>query len=238
MDYTSARLARLTHAHAAHELSQRLVAVASTHADGYGRGAFHTEEAAQVLSDAQALLGAAVVADRLHGCSWSEVGEALEVSKQSAHERFAGSEREFREALLFPDRQPTPDMPRYTVAPYAVQAPDQVREQLDRWVVKRRSRSGPERDEPEPVTRGLAAMRDSWVTDRMGEVLALSQALIDRTLPDGITYEQARRRHAELKVQLYERMISQNPNDTKIALALMQAREDLTTLDADAPAAQ
>jgi len=69
-------------------------------------------------------------------------------------------------------------------------------------------------------------------------VLALSQALIDRTLPDGITYEQARRRHAELKVQLYERMISQNPDDTKIALALMQAREDLTTLHVDAPAAQ
>jgi len=76
-------------------------------------------------------------------------------------------------------------------------------------VVEHRQSNGPDRDEPEPVTRGLAAMRDSWVTDRMGEVLALSQALIDHTLPDGITHEQARHRHAELKVQLYERMISQ-----------------------------
>lgn len=39
-------------------------------------------------------------------------------------------------------------------------------------------------------------------------------------------------------MQLYERMTSQNPDDTKIALALMQAREDLTTLHVDEPAAQ
>lgn len=145
MDCTSARLARLTHAHAAHELSERLVAVTSTYADAYGRGAFHTEEAAQVLSDAQALLAAAVVADRVRGCSWTEVGEALGVSKQSAHERFAGSEREFREAILFPDRQAAPEMPGYTVAPYAVQSPDQgpraARPLGDRAPVKQRPRA-------------------------------------------------------------------------------------------------
>lgn len=237
MDYTPSRLARLTHAHAAHELSDRLVSVACTHSDGYGRGAFLTEEAAQVLSDAQALLAAAVVADRLRGASWSEVGESLQISKQSAHERFTSSERDFRDALLFPHRQSEHGGLGYT-APYALEAPDAVRERLDQWVVEQRRRSGPTRDEAEPVTRGLAAMRESFTMDRTSEILRLRQALIDHQLPGGVSYQHARRRHAELKVALYERMVSENPDDTKIALQLMQARENLTALESTDQAAQ
>ncbi len=238
MDYTPSRLARLTHAHAAYELSDRLVSVACTHSDGYGRGAFLTEEAAQVLSDAQALLAAAVVADRLRGASWSEVGESLQISKQSAHERFTSSERDFRDALLFPHRQSEHGGLGYTAAPYAVEAPDAVREQLDQWVVKQHRNSGPDHEQAEPVTRGLAAMRESFTMDRTSEILRLSQALIDHQLPAGVSYQHARRRHAELKVALYERMVNENPDDTKIALQLMQARENLTALKSTDQAAQ
>jgi len=39
-------------------------------------------------------------------------------------------------------------------------------------------------------------------------------------------------------VKLYERMTSENPHDTQVALQLIQAREDLVTLDVDQPAAQ
>ena len=62
-------------------------------------------------------------------------------------------------------------------------------------------------------------------------MLQLSQMLIDRKLPTGVSYEQARRRHAELKVALYERMTADRPDDTKVALQWMQAREDLAALD-------
>jgi hypothetical protein len=74
-------------------------------------------------------------------------------------------------------------------------------------------------------------MRDSWTIDRMGEVLQLSQALIDRKLPTGVSYERARRRQAELKVELYERMAADHSEDSDVALQLMRAREDLTLLD-------
>jgi hypothetical protein len=232
MEYTPKALARLAHADAAHELSERLVAQAATYADGYGRGAYLTEEAATVVRDAIDLLRAAVVADRLRDASWSEVGEALEISKQSAHERFANVEREFREALLFPHRHPEPPPALgYTVAPYAVQEPDRVRERLDAWVIERGRSSGPGRNEPEPVTRGLAAMSDTWITERMSQVLELSDALIRRELPNGVTYEQAQRRHAELKVELYERMAADRPDDIDVAAQLAQARQALAALE-------
>jgi hypothetical protein len=234
MDYTPRMLARLAHAEAAHELSERLVEVASTHADSWGRGAFLTEEAWQVLSEANDLLAAAVVTDRLRGASWSEVGEALGgMTKQSAHTRFAEAEREFREALLFPHRHPEPPPALgNTVAPYAVLEPDRVRERLDEWVVEHRRSSGPSRDEPEPVTRGLAELAHTRTLDLMGQVLELSGMLIHDKLPAGVSREEARRRHAELKVDVYERMVAERPDDKDVGLQLMQAREEFEALNA------
>jgi hypothetical protein len=238
MDYTSAQLGRLTHADAAHELSERLVSIASTHVDGYGRGAFLTEEANQVLADARALLAAAVVADRVRGASWAEVGEALGISKQSAHERFGDAEREFRDALLFPHRDGPPGGLGYTVAPYAVEQPDTVRERLDRWVVEHRRSSGPGCDEPQPVTRGLEVMSDRWTTDAIGQVTQLARRLIDRTLPDGVSEDTARRRLAEVKLELYERMHVERPDDPEVAVQLMEARDRIAQLDAADQAAR
>ena len=68
---------------------------ASTYGDEYGRGAFLSEEANTIVSEAMALLEAAVVADRLRGASWLAVADALEVSAEGAEERFASAERRF-----------------------------------------------------------------------------------------------------------------------------------------------
>ena len=83
MRYTPAMLARLAYSDAAYELSDRLVPDVGTYADGYGRGAFLAEEARTIASQADALLEAAVVADRLRGASWHAVAEALDLSAQS-----------------------------------------------------------------------------------------------------------------------------------------------------------
>jgi hypothetical protein len=211
--YTPAMLARLVYSHAAYELSERLVSEASTHSDSYGRGAFLTEEALATFSEAEELLAAAVVADRTRGAPWQAVAQALDVSAEQARERFAQHEREFREAVLFPHRYPENGALGYTVAPYAVEEPDWVRERLDGWVVKHRRSSAPDRDETQPVTRGLAAMSTSWIAERIGQVLELSDALIKRELPAGVTYDQAELRHDQLKVELYEAMASKRPEN-------------------------
>jgi hypothetical protein len=230
--YTPAMLARLVYSHAAYELSERLVSEAATHSDSYGRGAFLTEEALVTLSEAEALLEAAVVGDRTRGASWQAVAEALDVPAERARERFAEREREFREAVLFPHRYPENGCLGYTVAPYAVEEPDRVRERLDGWVVKHRRSSAPDRDETQPVTRGLTAMSTSWIAERIGQVLELSDALIKRELPAGVTYDQAELRHAQLKVELYEAMVTQRPGHRDVELQLIEAREQLSELTA------
>jgi hypothetical protein len=226
-DYTPAMLARLAYSHAACELSERLVSAVGTYSDGFGRGAFLTEEPVAVVAEANALLRAAVVADRLRGAPWSAVADALGVASEPAEERFMPVEREFRDGLLFPHRYPENGGLGYTVVPYAVEAPDHVRKQLDEWVVAHRHSSGPGRAEPQPVTRGLAEMSRTWIVERITQVLELSEALMRRQLPDGVTYEVAQRRHAELKVELYEAMLAERPGDRELARQLVRARDEL-----------
>lgn len=230
MRYTPAMLGRLAYSHAAYELSERLVSEVATYSDGYGRGAFLAEEAATVVSEANGLLEAAVVADRLRGVSWSAVAEALGVSADAAEQRFGSAERLFREAVLFPHRYPESGGLGYTVARYAVEEPDWVRERLDRWVVEHRRSSGPDRDEPEPVTRGLAAVARSWITERIGQVLELSEALIKRRLPDGVANQEAELRLAQLKVELYEAMGTERPGSREVEQQLTEARQHLAEL--------
>jgi len=137
--YTPAMLARLAHATRRSSSAERLVSEVSTYPDSFGRGAFLTEQAATVVADTRALLEAAVIADRTRGAAWGSVAEALDTSPESARERFAAPEHEFRDALLFPHRYSENGGLGYTVAPYAVEEPDRVREQLDAWVVEHRA---------------------------------------------------------------------------------------------------
>jgi len=230
MRHTPAMLARLTYSWAAYELSERLVSEAGTYSDEYGRGAFLAEEAATIVSEAMALLEAAVVADRLRGVSWLAVADALEVSAEGAEERFAQAERRFRDALLFPYRHPENGGLGYAAAPYAVEEHGCVSEQLDAWVVQHRRSSGPERDEPEPVTRGLGAMAGTWIAERIGQVLELSDALTKHQLPDGVGYTDAQLRHAQMKVELYEAMAAERPESREVEQQLAEARQRFAEL--------
>jgi hypothetical protein len=230
MRYTPAMLARLTYSYAAYELSERLVSEAGTYGDEYGRGAFLAEEAATIVSEAMALLEAAVVADRLRGVSWLAVADALETPAQRAEERFASAERRFRDALLFPHRYPENGALGHTAAPYAVEQRERVREQLETWVIQHRRSSGPDRDEPEPVTRGLATMARTWIAERIGQVLELSDALIKGELPDGVSHKDARLRHANMKVELYEAMAEERPESREVEQQLSEARQRLAEL--------
>ena len=223
MRYTPAMLARLTYSFAAYELSDRLVSEVGTYGDEYGRGAFLAEEAATIVSEAMALLEAAVVADRLRGVSWLAVADALGLSAEGAEERFASAQRQVRDALLFPYRHPENGDLGYAAAPYAVEKPERVPKQLDAWVVQHRRSSGPDRDESQPVTRGLAAMAGTWIAERIGQVLELSDALMKRDLPDGVSYRDAQRRYAQMKLELYEAMAAERLESREVEVQLAES---------------
>jgi len=58
-------------------------------------------------------------------------------------------------------------------------------------------------------------MSETWIAERIGQVLELSDALIKRELPAGVSYEQARLRHAE---------------DRELGAQLLEARQRLAEL--------
>ena len=80
------------------------------------------------------------------------------------------------------------------------------------------------------MTRGLAAMAGTWIAERIGQVLELSDALIKRELPDGVSYKDAQLRHAEMKVELYEAMAAERPESREVEQQLTEARQRLAEL--------
>ena len=74
-------------------------------------------------------------------------------------------------------------------------------------------------------------MTGTWIAERIGQVLELSDSLIKRDLPDGISYKDAQLRHAQLKVELYEAMAAVRPESYKVQQQLTEARQRLAELE-------
>uniref|UniRef100_UPI003F496DC9 hypothetical protein n=1 Tax=Amycolatopsis sp. CA-293810 TaxID=3239926 RepID=UPI003F496DC9 len=131
------------------------------------------DEANRLPGMARRVLEAAVVYARLGKLTWEEVGAALDVTRQSAQERFDEAVDRFRTELL------SPENPGYTgefgqirwrLHP-AAREPEQTARDLDDWIRTHRDHHE-DVDEPEvaPVSDGLARMDPHaelrWHSDR------------------------------------------------------------------------
>jgi len=131
------------------------------------------DEANRLPGMARRVLEAAVVYARLGKLTWEEVGAALDVTRQSAQERFDETVDGFRAELL------SPENPGYTGAfgeirwrlHPAAREPDTTARDLDDWVRRHRDPRD-DIDEPEaaPVSGGLTRMDPRaelrWHSDR------------------------------------------------------------------------
>jgi hypothetical protein len=114
------------------------------------------EDVARLRARADYVLTLAVVYERLAGTSWEQIGEALGVTRQSAHQRYADAERRFREALAEPEATSDGGEP-YVRLDAAAYEPDEWAGRLDAWVIRHRERWDAGQG-PEPVSGGLARM--------------------------------------------------------------------------------
>jgi hypothetical protein len=94
------------------------------------------ESALQLRAAVDELVDAAVVYARERGASWSDVAEVLEVKKQTAHERWAPVEQEWRDGLLDPLRAQPNGRLRYLAVPDAAYDPQRYAASLDAWALK------------------------------------------------------------------------------------------------------
>jgi hypothetical protein len=73
-------------------------------------------------------------------------------------------------------------------------------------------------------------MAGTWIAERIGQVLELTDALINRRLPYGVSYKNAQLSDAQLKVELYEMMARDRPESREVEQHLAEARRGLAEL--------
>jgi hypothetical protein len=228
--YSDSSLGRLAFSQACRDLSDLARAHVATYADGHLRPGELLEEAARLVAGAEQALRMAVVAERLRGTSWAQIGDTLGVTRQSAHERYAAFEHEMRRALLFPDRAGGAGALGWWAVPDGLEDPERTARQLDEWDVRHRERTDPERGEA-AVSAGLQPRR---TLDETGAVIELGKLLLDDRLPAGVSRGRAERELYERKVAVFEHMLAEGTADATVATQLAEARARLAELTSQA----
>lgn len=209
-----ARIALSASARQVSDGSRRLVS-----ADDRNSGAGEiVEQAGQLVDDAHVLLDRAVIYERERGASWQTVGAALGISRQTAHERFAEIERQWKDALRRPYAEAGPGGPRTQRLPAGAEDPERWAQQLDEWVVRHREPSDLDTSEhpvsgqqgPQSLQAAAAELRrDGYELTSRGASLTERFAFYER------------------KADLLEQIAAADPDDPAASQAAAAARGQL-----------
>jgi hypothetical protein len=221
---------RVALALAAADLADHAAAIVPTDTDRAGHSGEMLACVAQLASAAQEMLALAIAYERRRGASWEGIGEALGVSKQAAHSRYAADVAAYDHALLM--AWLTGDA-HYPGVPAG--AIDAAASALDRWLSDRRPRRGRTPDQVPSVTAGLAQLS---ITDEARLLIEAAAVLAERD-PD----RTPARTHA-LRVAHCRRMIAHLErsraagtlsNEDAAAALIATKRTQLAALEATPP---
>lgn len=210
MDLSIAAQARLAAAAAAADLSEQARTAVPVHDND---AAELVEIAARLVSQAEEVQRLAIAAARETGHSWEDVGTRLGTSPQDASARYDATVAEIHDAILFPSRRGSEGAPGWWACPDGLEEPQATITRLDVWVDQRRQRYDPARGQT-AVSAGIHALsrRYRGVTGT-ALVTKLVRRIIERTLPDGVTEEDARILLLRAKVVTFD-AISQDGGHT------------------------
>jgi hypothetical protein len=210
MPLSDAALARLAHANACRELSDQARGQVRTHSDGWLSGAELVEDAVRLVRQAEEVLELAVAAVRAQSVPWQEIGDRLEITKQSAQGRFGEAVKRIHDGILFPSREPADaDGPGWWAYPDVVADPERAMRSLDEWVLRHREAHDPTPDPPadeHPVSHALKTSEryQQRATRSISDVTTLALRILDRDLPDGVSEREAQRILLERKLAAFE----------------------------------
>ena len=218
------------------DVADRTRGLVPTYADGYANGGEFVDAAAAIAADARRLLELAVAYERRRGTSWEVIGEALGVSRQGAHDRFAaavnGLDDEIVRCWLLGDD------PRHIGLPDGAADTAGTADILDRWVIRHLEATDPlahkPEDDPErqhPVSHNLPPM-DALENSNL--VLAGVTMLNERigVVPDDWD-EWNRETHrlnvglARRKIEFYERLLTEEVAGKRTGTPADQLRDQL-----------
>ncbi|MEU6721930.1 hypothetical protein ABZ897_61745 [Nonomuraea sp. NPDC046802] len=227
--YTEQSLAQLALAATAQDLADFLIGFVAVWPTSEPRP---VEDAARFVRRAQELLDRAVIVEKVGGASWEDIGDTLEITKQSAHAKFRQAVEEWEAAVKRPIVTDEIygigglEARTYNRMPAGTSTPDETAAYLDRWALAHadgRDVGG------RPVSGGLARMTP------LVELMSLSTgALFEEFVvpPPHLLAE-----NAEREAVLWERIAAgghRTRDAKKHAAAARQRAADLRAQDAHA----
>ncbi|MCK9250786.1 MAG: hypothetical protein M0P31_17645 [Solirubrobacteraceae bacterium] len=213
---SDAALTRLAHANACSELSDRARGQVRTHTDAWLQGAELVEDAARLVRQAEGVLELAVAVVRAQSVSWQEIGDRLEVTKQSAQGRFGETVKRVQDGILFPRRDPVDGVGLgWWAGPDGLADPERTMRVLDEWVVRHREPTDPVPEPPadeRPVSHALQESERYRARSvrNVSDVTALALRILDRDLPDGVSEREAQRVLLERKIATFDAIATSN----------------------------
>jgi hypothetical protein len=219
-------LARLAHAKAARELSDTARADVATHGDQEAEEGDFIARSLRLVHEANRVLELAVVLERERGSSWEAIGQALgQITRQSAHERYAGAHNEFLEALMFPVRHEPDQAWGHSCLPDGLDDPGLTASRLDVWAIRHREPHEPGAEQISPVSAGLT--RDSLHSSETNLLSRMEAIVGSGVLPAGVDAETAGRALLERRVADYRLVLDSDPTDVETRDALIRAEARL-----------
>lgn len=218
MFWARRQLTRLAFSVQCREISDLARSFARAYGDEWMRGGELVEEADRLVRNAEHARVLAIAAERARGTSWEMIGESLGpdgVSKQAAAKRFGAAVDEIFEQILFPKRDGDGVMPGWWACPDGLEDPDRTVSELDAWAARHREPTDPVSDGDRLVSAGLENDRGSTTVELTGRVLELTQRLVDRNLPSGVSERTARRMLLEAKIEAYRAQLTDTPKTTE-----------------------
>jgi hypothetical protein len=215
--------ARVAFSLACQELSHLARAFVSTASDGYAQPGGYVEEGARIVSQAQHVLELSVLLERERGTSWEDIGEALGISKQAAHERFAAAFERWRGQLAEP-LVPSGSLLAVQL-PAGAEDPEKWGRYLDEWVTRHRERTDPDQG-PRPVSGNLP---EASLAEQVSMALAEVRALQERERVGSATDSQRESWYLR-KAELFDRLAAAEPREPAYAEAAANARRQLEEL--------
>jgi hypothetical protein len=165
-----------------------------------------------------------VILEREKSTSWEDIGAALDVTKQAAHERFARPIERWRAALAEP-WAPSGSLLSLQL-PAGAEDPAMWAQRLDEWVSRHREVTDADPGE-HPVSGNL---RKASLVEQVGTALAEVRALQERERAGEATVSQ-RRAWFRRKAELFDRLAEAEPREPAYAEAAANARRALEDLD-------
>ncbi len=222
--YSREARARVALSLACQDLSDSARHAVPTSSDGYAQSGGFVEMAAGMVSAAQHVLQLAAVLEREKGTSWEDIGEALEISKQAAHERFSGAHDRWRKQLAEP-WVPSGSLLSCQL-PAGAEDPATWAQRLDEWVIRHR-----EQTDVDPGQRPVSGnLREASLVEQISMALAEVRALQEREHA-GTASASQRRNWYRRKAELFERLAAAEPREPAYAEAAANARRQLAELE-------